>query len=63
MNHQNLLTVIFVASLENLKDIANRIDSIGIARNYYDVLRWFNFFKQKVDDFCSMLLLSESDAC
>ena len=31
--HQKLLIAIFVASLENLKDIANRIDSIGVALN------------------------------
>ena len=31
--HQKLLIAIFAASLENLKEIANQSDSIGIALN------------------------------
>ena len=55
----------FVASLENLKDIAKQSDSIGM--HLINILRWFNFFKQKHIDFlaCSShqrLMLIAQDA-
>ena len=55
-----LINCNFVASQKDLKDIANRSNSIGTA--LINILRWFNFFEQKHDNFCSMLQSSESDS-
>ena len=52
-SNEKLIITIFLLVRENLKDIANRSDSIGSSKF---ILRLLNFFKQKYDDFlaCSI---------